>query len=174
MRQALEKTHHAVVCRPERERGTTLLETSVVVSVLAVVLSTFGTALTRSQVAFTETLSAATLEQEARTALHKVIDELRFADPQSVALDATTDARAAQFESIEGWDGEATKSAQKTVRLSDGSIYLDSTPIAGGIEDLRMNLLDRTLTIEVDVQNSIVVEGQTRLFSRSLVADIRL
>lgn len=118
------------------------------------------------------TVRATTLENSMRV-LDRLLSELRDADRGSLVLTPATDARSITFSTVEGWNGsERVLGAPRTILFDSGTVLFDGTPIAALVDDVRFNLEDSLLTIDVEIRRTTSSPGGT--VSRKLSSQLKL
>jgi prepilin-type N-terminal cleavage/methylation domain-containing protein len=152
--------------RPTDERGYTLVEFAIVMSVLAIFMS-IATPLLFSQIrSGLATEQRIDLQQSARTALRTMVRELRQASVLYATLDNPTDVDRLSF-GVD-YDGDGTISTGLPLerityyrKASDGALYRgpkfnQGQPLAENVDEVTFEMFGSNLAL--DTNNNGVVE----------------
>ena len=157
---------HSRIWRIAR-RGFSLLEVMIVLAVTTVLLATVGAVFTSSQNAYGEIVASASTGEMTQKVLDRLVWELRFARADSIVLAQPTDSPSITFEKLTGWNvSTATYSTTQTISLTSGKVLLNGVAIGDGIKTLTFNQSGGSVTIAVEVERSVTVNGSARLFTR--------
>ncbi len=140
---------------------------------IILLVGVLGRILLSSQTAFSETLGVATIDEEARRATERMVWELRFALPSSITLSGAKNSIT--YTTLEGWDAFGPiASSVKNISFANGDISMDGIVFASGIKNLTFDWNGKVLTMAVDLEKTISVNGCTQTLIRRQEVDLRL
>jgi hypothetical protein len=155
--------------------GFTVIEVVFATLITLVVAGVTARAILSLQDCLLEATVRATMLESSVRLLDRLVSELRDADPASVVLAPATDAHSITFSTVEGWNGsERVLGAPRTIRFDAGTVFLDGTPIAALVDDIRFNLDASLLTIDVEIRRTTESFGGSGTVFRQLSSQLHL
>ena len=158
-----------------RRAGFTLLELSIVLTIVTLLLGALTSALQSSQDAYQVMTRSSAADDMLRRTLNRIIDELRFAQRDSLDPFDPVDSRTLTFSGSTGWDGTGSiPGTSRTISFVSGEVLLEGQVIATGVSDLTFTFLDGVITIVLEYDSLVVVSGENRTIARRLVSQLVL
>jgi hypothetical protein len=101
--------------------------------------------------------------------------ELRFARADSISLALPTNSTSISYQKLQGWNvSTGTYAPTQTISFNANQITLNGVAIAEGVKALTFNRSGSTITVAVEVEKTVAVGAENRVYNRRLEVQVTL
>ncbi len=155
--------------------GFSLAELAVGMSITIVLTIAIGGICFSSVQASGDLSAMHVVDDQLRRAMNRVLDEVRFSDPDSLSVTSSGGQVSIEYAQITGWSGaSALLGPTRTLRFADGAVTLDGRTLATGLSSVAADFTSGVLSLGMTTTGTSGGYGDRPPPTRTLRISLRL